>query len=407
MQDAILVLNSGSSSLKFTLFEAESLNRIMTGTIEAIDATTRFRIKDAAGNLLADDNGNGSPQDTVEKLLAWLDAHLGTAMLIGAGHRVVHSGPDHSAPQHVTQSLIAALERLAPLAPLHQMRDLAPVRAIAAARPELPQVVCFDTAFHASLQPVTTRFALPRDYGTKGVRRYGFHGLSYEYIAEKLSDLAPEIAKKKVVIAHLGNGASLCAIEKGLSVDTSMGMTPLDGLVMGTRCGAMDPGAVLYLLRERDMTAQAMEDLLYRRSGLLGVSGVSSDMRTLQQSTNPHAAEAIDLFVFRVAREIAALAATLQGMDALVFTAGIGAHAPGIRRRICEKTAWLGLRLDTKANDRGDLRITLHDSPVSAFVIPTDEEIVIARHTRELLLAGGVTARSGAAGATGQEVAQS
>ena len=263
------------------------------------------------------------------------------------------------------------------------MHSLAPVRAVAAARPHLPQVACFDTAFHHGMPPVATRLALPRDDDDAVIRRYGFHGLSYEYVAGQLATLAPQIAKAKVIVAHLGNGASLCAMQNGRSVDTSMGMTPLDGLVMGTRCGAIDPGAVLYLLRQRNMTAQGIEDLLYRRSGLLGVSGISSDMRTLQESSDPRAAEAIDLFVFRAAREIGALAATLQGLDGLVFTAGIGEHAPDIRRRICEKMAWLGVRLDGDANRRNDRCITLPGSPVTAYVIPTNEEWVIARHTRD------------------------
>ena len=385
MPDAILSLNAGSSSLKFALFDAAGLTRLVAGEIETIDSATRFRAQDAAGNVLADEQGQGSYQDTVNALLTWLDRHLGTSKLMAAGHRVVHGGRDHCAPEAVTPALIAALEQLAPLAPLHQLHDLAPVRAIAAARPQLPQIVCFDTAFHKNIPPVAARFALPREYEADGIRRYGFHGLSYEYIAGKLAELAPDIANKKVIMAHLGNGASLCAMEHGRSVDTSMGMTPLDGLVMGTRCGAIDPGVILYLLREQGMTAGSVEDLLYRRSGLLGVSGVSSDMRTLQETTDPRAAEAIDLFVFRIVREIAALAATLQGLDALVFTAGIGEHAPEIRRRICEKMAWLGLKLDADANRKAASRITVPDSAISAYVIPTDEEWVIARHMRRWL----------------------
>ena len=385
MGDAILSLNAGSSSLKFAAFEAAGLDRLMAGVIETIDGAIRFRARDAGDNVLVDEVWQGSPQETVEALLAWVDRHLGTAKLVAAGHRVVHGGRDHCAPEAVTPALITALERLAPLAPLHQLHDLAPVRSIAATRPGLPQIACFDTAFHKDMPPVAARFALPHQYESDGIRRYGFHGLSYEYVAGQLAKLAPDIAKGKVIVAHLGNGASLCAMRDSRSVDTSMGMTPLDGLVMGTRCGAVDPGVVLYLLRERDMTVQQVEDLLYRRSGLLGVSGLSSDMRTLLESKNPRAAEAIDLFVFRVAREIAALAATLGGLDALVFTAGIGEHAPEIRRRIGEKTAWLGLKLDGEANGRGDMRITLPDSPIAGLVIPTNEEFVIARHTSEFL----------------------
>lgn len=385
MPDAILSLNAGSSSLKFALFDAAELTHLVTGAIETVEA--RFRANDGAGNILADEAWQGSHREMVDKLLDRVDQHLGAYKLVAAGHRIVHGGRNHNAPEAVTPALIALLEQLAPLAPLHQLHDLAPVRAIAATRPRLPQIVCFDTAFHKDMPPVVARFALPRNYETDGIKRYGFHGLSYEYIARQLDKLAPEIAKRKVIVAHLGNGASLCAMENGRSVDTSMGMTPLDGLVMGTRCGAIDPGVILYLLGGRNMSVQAVEDLLYRRSGLLGVSGISSDIRILQESANPHAAEAIDLFVFRIAREIAALTATLQGLDALVFTAGIGEHAPDIRQRICKKSAWLGLSLDAEANRRGDLRITVPDSRVAGFVIPTDEEQVIARHTREFLSA--------------------
>ncbi len=387
MPDAILVFNAGSSSLKFALFEVADLNRILVGTIETVDTAIRFCARDAQGKIVADEAWQH--QDVVNTLLTWLNGHLGASKLIAAGHRVVHGGSDHCAPEVVTPALIAALEQLAPLAPLHQLHDLAPLRVIAAARPTLPQVVCFDTAFHNNMLPVATRFALPRSFETNGIRRYGFHGLSYEYIAIRLAELAPEIVQKKVIMAHLGNGASLCAMKDGRSVDTSMGLTPLDGLVMGTRCGAIDPGLVLFILRERGMTVQAVQDLLYQRSGLLGVSGISSDMRILLQSKDPRAAEAIDLFVFRVAREIAALAATLEGLDALVFTAGIGEHAPEIRQRICEKLAWLGVKSDAEANSRSALRITLPDSLVAAFVIPTNEEFVIAAHARELLSGTG------------------
>ena len=383
MPDAVLSLNAGSSSLKFALFGAGGLDRLMSGAIETSDSTARFRAQDGAGNILA--NREVSHQDTVAGLLDWIEGHLGANALVAAGHRVVHGGPHHYAPEIVTPALLAALEQLAPLAPLHQMHDLAPMRAIAAARPRLPQIACFDTAFHKDIPPVAARFGLPRAYEADGVRRFGFHGLSYEYIAERLIAVVPEVARKKVIVAHLGNGASLCAMQNGRSIDTSMGMTPLDGLVMGTRCGALDPGVILFLLRERNMTADAVEDLLYRRSGLLGVSGISSDMRTLQKSTGIRAAEAIDLFVFRVARDIAALAASLQGLDALVFTAGIGEHAPDIRRRICERAAWLGLNLDGDANAAGKLRITTPRSRVTGLVIPTDEEWMIARHTQQVL----------------------
>jgi len=385
MPNAVLSLNAGSSSLKFALFDADGLNSLVSGAIETDGSASRFRAKNGAGNLLADEEQPVSPHDAVTGLLDWIERHLGANTLVAAGHRVVHGGPHHHAPEIVTPALIAALEKLAPLAPLHQMHDLAPMRAITAARPRLPQIACFDTAFHRTIPPVAARFGLPRAYEADGIRRFGFHGLSYEYIAGKLTAVAPEVARKKVIVAHLGNGASLCAMENCRSIDTSMGMTPLDGLVMGTRCGTIDPGVILFLLRERNMTADAVEDLLYRRSGLLGVSGISSDMRTLQQSTDIRAAEAIDLFVFRVARDIAALAGSLQGVDALVFTAGIGEHAPDIRRRICERMAWLGLELNGDANSAGKFRITTPGSRVAGLVIPTNEEWMIAHHTQQVL----------------------
>ena len=385
MHNTILSLNAGSSSLKFALFEATKLRVLMRGSVDTVGTASCFRARDGEGNVLANDNLLGPHQEIVGTLLAWLDRHLGANMVIAAGHRVVHGGRDHYAPEVVTPALIAALEGLVPLAPLHQLHDLVPMKVLGVARPGLPQVACFDTAFHKDMRPVTTRFALPHNYEKEGIRRYGFHGLSYEYIAGKLAELAPEVANKKIIVAHLGNGASLCAMEAGRSVDTSMGMTPLDGLVMGTRCGSIDPGVVLHLLRERGMAVEAVEDLLYRRSGLLGVSGTSSDMSVLLKSKETRACEAVELFVFRVTREIAALAATLGGLDALVFTAGIGEHAPEIRRRICEKTAWLGLELDSEANHTGSLRVSLPDSRVAAFIVPTDEEWVIASHTRDLL----------------------
>lgn len=270
---------------------------------------------------------------------------------------------------------------MSPLAPLHQPHNLSAVRAIAKLRPSLAQIGCFDTAFHRTVAAVVSRFALPRDLEQAGVQRYGFHGLSYEYIAGRLSDVAPALAGKRVVAAHLGNGASLCALQAGKSVDTTMGFTALDGLPMGTRCGALDPGVLLYLLQERAMDAAGIEDLLYHRSGLLGLSGLSSDMRVLLASADPRAAEAIDVFVFRIARELAALTATLRGLDGIVFTAGIGEHAPEIRRRVCERASWLGVVLDQEANRTNGLLISAPGSRVGVWVIPTNEEAMIARHT--------------------------
>jgi acetate kinase len=282
----------------------------------------------------------------------------------------------------VTPEILSELDRLAPLAPLHQPQNLAPIRAIAAARPDLPQVVCFDTAFHHTLPAVARRFALPREYEAMGVRRYGFHGLSYEHIADRLSEIAPDLAAGRVIVAHLGNGASLCALHRNHSIDTTMGFSALDGLVMGTRPGTLDPGVVLYLLQERGMTASEVEDLLYRRSGLLGVSGgIASDMRTLLASTDPCASDATELFAYRIAREAGALASSLGGLDGIVFTAGIGEHSPEIRAAVCARLKWLGLVLDRAANERGDAVISAHDSQIEVRVIATDEERVIAQHT--------------------------
>ncbi len=293
----------------------------------------------------------------------------------------------------MTPELLAALDRLAPLAPLHEPHNIAPMRAIAAARPKLPQVACFDTAFHHAMPIVATRFALPREYEAAGVRRYGFHGLSYEYIAGRLRELAPDLAQGRVIAAHLGNGASLCAMLQGRSVDTTMGFTALDGLMMGTRCGNIDPGVILYLEEESGLTAKQVEDLLYRRSGLLGVSGgIASDMRTLLASADARAKDAIELFVYRIAREIGALTSSLDGLDGVVFTAGIGEHAPPIREMVCARLGWLGVALDPDANARSAAVISTPQSRVVVRVIPTDEEAMIARHTLETIAATAAAA---------------
>jgi acetate kinase len=395
MADDVLCLNAGSSSLKFALFQigaGESLPLVLSGAIEGIGVAPHFRVVDPAGRALAErqwPRGTALGHESfLAELLAWIETHRGDARLIAAGHRVVHGGATFSAPVIVDDRVLAELDRLTPLAPLHQPHNLAAIRVLAALRPELPQVACFDTAFHYDHARVVTRFALPRELEAIGVRRYGFHGLSYEYISRTLLKVAPELVGRRIVVAHLGNGASLCAIRAGKSIDTTMGFTALDGLPMGTRCGALDPGVILYLLRERGLDVDALEDLLYRRSGLLGVSGISSDMRELLVSPDPHAAEAIELFVFRIVREIGALSASLGGLDALVFTAGIGEHAGEIRRRVCEGTAWLGIELDAAANASGGPRISRAESRVSAWMIPTDEDLMIARHTRNLVRPG-------------------
>jgi acetate kinase len=313
---------------------------------------------------------------------------LGDRRLAALGHRVVHGGALHSRPERITPPLMEELEALVPLAPLHQPHCLAPIRAASAINPDLPQVACFDTAFHRSAPEVAQVYALPLDLREAGIRRYGFHGLSYDYISSVLPRVAPGIAEGRVVVAHLGNGASLCALRGGVSVATSMGFTALDGVPMGTRCGQLDPGVVLHLFQQRKMEPAEVEDLLYRRSGMLGLSGISSDFRDLLKSGDPKAAFAVAVFCYRVAREIGSLAAALEGLDGLVFTAGIGENAPVIRAEVCRACAWLGVELDEAANTAGASRITSPGSRVHAYVIPTDENLMIARQTREVAMVG-------------------
>jgi acetate kinase len=389
MPDAVLSVNAGSSSIKFALFEIEGRDAptcTAHGQIEGIGRAPRFLARDRAGKVLEDARWpSGSHESLLSSLLGFVDLHLGTDRLRAVGHRVVHGGADFTGPMIVSEVVLAALETLTPLAPLHQPHNLVPIRAIAAARPGLPQVACFDTAFHHTMPLLATRFALPREYEAQGMRRYGFHGLSYEFIARRLAQDAPGLAAGRAIVAHLGNGASLCAMQGGRGVDTTMGFTALDGLMMGTRCGTIDPGVVLHLIEHLGMTPKAVEDLLYNRSGLLGVSGVSNDMRTLLASDEGQAREAVELFVFRIAREAGALVSTLGGLDGLVFTAGIGEHAPPIRQMACERLGWLGIRLDAAANARTEAVISAPDSRIEVRVIPTDEEAMIARHTLEVL----------------------
>ena len=376
MTSAVLALNAGSSSIKFSLFElgdAARLSLMSKGEIERDGTVQHLVARDAAGAVLTEQRWlEGDPgQDIILRtLLDWVDQHLGAATLVAVGHRVVHGGRDFTAPVELSASIVAALDRLTPLAPLHQQHSLAPIRALTALRPGLRQVACFDTAFHHTMPAVAQRVALPRALEAEGIRRYGFHGLSYEYIARTLRRTRPDLAAGRVIVAHLGNGASLCAMQDGRSIDTTMGFTALDGLVMGTRCGTLDPGVVLYLLQEKNLSASAVQHLLYDQSGLLGVSGVSSDMRVLLASDDPHAKEAVELFVFRIARETAAMAASLGGLDGFVLTAGIGEHAPEIRAMVCDRLRWLGLA---------------SGGTVEVQVIPTDEEMMIGRHTLECL----------------------
>jgi acetate kinase len=326
-----------------------------------------------------------SYRDAIAYLLDFLAREPGATPLNAVGHRVVHGGREFAAPVRIDADVMTALERLIPLAPLHQPHNIEPMRVIAAQAPSLPQVACFDTAFHRAQPAIARAFALPRAITDRGVERYGFHGLSYEYIASVLPEFDAESARGRVVVAHLGNGASLCAMRNGASVASTMGFTALDGLMMGTRCGSLDPGVILHLMVELGMGARAIESLLYRESGLLGVSGISSDMRTLLAEGSDDAKAAVDLFVYRFRRELGSMAASLDGLDALVFTGGIGEHAAAIRERICRDAGWLGVELDASANAAGGPRISVADSRVSAWVIPTDEERMIARHTRELL----------------------
>ena len=387
MPNALLTLNAGSSSIKFALFEIDGRKTpiaIARGEIESVNQHPRFLVRDAEANTLVDRKWHGDADfdELLQVTIGWAEERLAGQRLVAVGHRIVHGGRDHVEPELVNSKLMKDLEGLMPLAPLHQPHTLAPIRAVERLRGDLPQVVCFDTAFHDTMPDVAKRFALPREYEEAGIRRYGFHGLSYEYIASRLAENAPALAGGRVVVAHLGNGASLCALQAGRSVDTTMGFTALDGLVMGTRCGALDPGVVLYLLGGRGMTQDEVQDLLYRRSGLLGVSGgIASDMRTLTTSSDPRAREAVDLFVFRAAKETAALASSLGGIDGLVFTAGIGEHSAEIRAAVIKRLEWLGARLDADANQVGRTIISMPDSAFEIRVIPTDEESVIARHT--------------------------
>jgi acetate kinase len=388
--EAVLVLNSGSSSIKFGLFEISAAEPALLckGLLDEHEAKPRLVVKGAAGEDLFEKRRDETDADgghLFADVLAFIDDRFGQDSLRAAGHRIVHGGPDHSGPVELTDDVYAKLEALTPLAPLHQPRCLAPIRTLSAIRPALTQIACFDTAFHHGLAPPASRFAIPRRYEQQGIRRYGFHGLSFEYVAGRLAGIAPQLVAKRTVIAHLGNGASLCALRNGRSVDTTMGLTPLDGLVMGTRSGTIDPGVLLYLQLHERMSVEDIQHLLYHESGLLGVSGLSADMRTLLASREAAAWEAVDLFVFRAAQEIAMMATTLAGLDCLVFTGGIGEHAKEIRSAIGERLAWLGVRIDVVANDEGRERIGDGDSPVEVFVIPTNEELAIARHCAEVL----------------------
>jgi acetate kinase len=399
--EVLLVLNAGSSSLKFALYQGggnPSWQPTCRGQIEGIGTAPRMSARAADGNQL-DVPVIGKDVVDVDGALArlaeWLRSQFAGTAIAGVGHRVVHGGPTHSGPVRISPPVLEELRRLEPLAPLHQPYNLGAIDAVALRLPDVPQVACFDTSFHRGQPAVAELVPLPAELRKGGLQRYGFHGLSYEYIASVLPEVAPEIAAGRVIVAHLGSGASMCALRAGRSIDSTLGFTALDGLCMGTRPGGLDPGVVLYLFQGLGMSPKEVETVLYKRSGLLGISGTSNDMRVLLQSNEPAARLAVDYFVYRAAREIGALTAVLGGIDGIVFTAGIGEHSAEIRRRICEASAWLGLELDSAANEANAARISKPGSPVSAWMIPTNEELMIARHTGRLL--GLVDAAPGAA----------
>jgi acetate kinase len=391
MNDYALVLNAGSSSLKFCVFgrpAGDAWGLEARGQIEGIGTSPHLSVKDGKGDKLEDrelDKAVRDGRSALDSLADWLRSRWGGAKVVAVGHRVVHGGAKYAGPVLLTAKILEELRSLIPLAPLHQPYNLAAIETISETLPEVPQVACFDTSFHRGQPAVAEIVPLPREIRDRGVQRYGFHGLSYEYIASVLPDAAPEIAEGRVIVAHLGSGASLCAMRNRKSIDSSLGFTALDGLCMGTRPGALDPGIVLHLFQGLGLAAKEVEEILYKKSGLLGLSGISNDMRKLIGSSEPSARLAVDYFVYRAVREIGALAAVLGGVDGLVFTAGIGENSAEVRRRICEASAWLGIELDAAANERRGPRITREGSVVSAWVIPTNEELMIARHTGELL----------------------
>lgn len=402
MSDAILVLNAGSSSIKFAAFARTTagspqadMPRLLHGEIDGLGASAHLLAWLEDGTPLSDESMSGIPStpqgyvDALRHLLEWLQRQLPGHVVCAVAHRVVHGGEAFTQPVRTTPDVLAQLDALCPLAPLHQPRNLAAIRVISNLQPDLPQFACFDTAFHAGQAWAMQAYALPRRIRDAGVRRYGFHGLSYEYIASVLPQHLGTVADQRVVVAHLGNGASMCALYQRRSVATSMGFTALDGLMMGTRCGSLDPGVVLYLATTMGMDMPAIEAMLYQESGLLGVSELSSDMRTLEDSSDPRAAQAIALFVNRVNQELGRLAAVLGGLDAIVFTAGIGEHSSAVRQQVCEAAAWLGVDIDAAANRAGALCITTPTSRVSVWVIPTNEELMLARHAQDLLTGGG------------------
>ncbi|MET4199804.1 acetate kinase [Bradyrhizobium sp. LA6.12] len=395
--DTILVVNAGSSSVKFQVYAIEgdgALRRQIKGQMDGIGSRPRLRASGPSGDPMAD---RAYPIEAVPDVPAamavagdWLRDELRVTP-IAVGHRVVHGGPDYSRPVLIDHGVVSRLERFVPLAPLHQPHNLAPIRSLLANFPTLPQVACFDTAFHRTHDAVADHYAIPHQLHAEGVRRYGFHGLSYEYIARTLPGVAPDIAKRRVIVAHLGSGASMCALKDGRSVESTMGFTALDGLPMGTRPGQIDPGVVIYLISEKGMSASNVQNFLYRDCGLKGLSGVSNDMRELEASADPKAKLAVDYFVYRIGLSAGMLAAALQGLDAFVFTAGIGENSANIRARVVEQLGWLGGTLDPVENSRNSRLISRSDSRIPVYVVPTDEELMIAQHTLSLLMNGQST----------------
>ena len=391
MDDYALVLNAGSSSLKFSVLRrtpAKNWQLTARGQIDGIGTSPTLSAKDGNGAVLTRLGLDASVNDgraAIDALATWLRFKFGSAHLCGVGHRVVHGGAEYDRPVLVTRNVLVELYELIPLAPLHQPYNLAAIERIAERMPDVPQVACFDTSFHRTHSAIAKLIPLSKDLRKSGLQRYGFHGLSYEYIASVLPEVAPEIASGRVIVAHLGSGASLCALKDGMSVDSTLGFTALDGLCMGTRPGTLDPGVVLYLFQNLGLSAKEVETLLYKKSGLIGISGISNDMRELLASDDPDARLAIDYFVYRAAKEVGSLASVLEGVDGLVFTAGIGENSPEIRKRICEACSWLGVKLDLDANSGKGPRVSSPGSKISVWMIPTNEELMIARHTGALL----------------------
>jgi len=391
MYDYCLVVNAGSSSLKFCVYQQTTggpWSLESRGQIEGIGTAPVLSARDASGQSLVKRSLEGTVRDgrgALDALAEWLRSMYAGGRILGAGHRVVHGGARFASPVVVTPEIVEELRKLIPLAPLHQPHNIAPIEAVRERMPDVPQVACFDTSFHRGQPAVAELIPLPASIRAGGVQRYGFHGLSYEYIASILPEAAPEIAHGRVIVAHLGSGASLCALRDGKSIESTLGFTALDGLCMGTRAGSVDPGVILHLFQGLGMSPQEVETVLYKKSGLLGISGISNDMRDLIGNPDPNAQLAVDYFIYQTAKMIGALASVLGGADAIVFTAGIGENSPDIRRRICQSSAWLGIDLDEAANQAKGSRISKAQSKVSVWVLPTNEELMIARHTGRLL----------------------